>query len=114
MSPVEPIPGGCRSPSRRRKSAWNWSRIPASGCFQVDELLQRSIGLALLILQDFMADFSEIPRSGCLEAKFQGVLNAEFHAGSNADFPVETARAAFPALTRPPGFIFFDNAAGAQ
>ena len=34
--------------------------------------------------------------------------------GSNTSFPVETVRAAFPALTRPPGFIFFDNAAGAQ
>ncbi|MFZ0816206.1 MAG: cysteine desulfurase-like protein [Candidatus Sulfotelmatobacter sp.] len=29
-------------------------------------------------------------------------------------FPIESVRAAFPALTRPPGFIFFDNAAGAQ
>ncbi len=35
-------------------------------------------------------------------------------SGSNATFPIETVRAAFPALTRPPGFIFFDNAAGAQ
>ncbi len=29
-------------------------------------------------------------------------------------FPLEALRADFPALTRPPGFIFFDNAAGAQ
>ena len=29
-------------------------------------------------------------------------------------FPIEAVRAAFPALTRTPGFIFFDNAAGAQ
>jgi cysteine desulfurase family protein (TIGR01976 family) len=30
------------------------------------------------------------------------------------NFPIEALRNAFPALTRPPGFIFFDNAAGAQ
>ncbi len=49
-----------------------------------------------------------------MQAKFQGVLNSEVPSGSNPRFPVETVRAAFPALTRPPGFIFFDNAAGAQ
>jgi cysteine desulfurase family protein (TIGR01976 family) len=49
-----------------------------------------------------------------LEAKSQGVLNPEISSASSAAFPVETIRAAFPALTRPPGFIFFDNAAGAQ
>jgi len=30
------------------------------------------------------------------------------------DFPVESIRSVFPALHRTPGFIFFDNAAGAQ
>jgi len=49
-----------------------------------------------------------------LEAKSQGVLNPEIPSGLNADFPIETVRAAFPALTRTPGFIFLDNAAGAQ
>jgi cysteine desulfurase family protein (TIGR01976 family) len=49
-----------------------------------------------------------------LQVKSQGVLNPDLASTSNADFPVETVRAAFPALTRPPGFIFFDNAAGAQ
>jgi cysteine desulfurase family protein (TIGR01976 family) len=49
-----------------------------------------------------------------LEAKSQGVLSPEIVSASSAAFPVETIRAAFPALTRPPGFIFFDNAAGAQ
>jgi cysteine desulfurase family protein (TIGR01976 family) len=49
-----------------------------------------------------------------LESKSQGVLNPETPTGSTANFPVGTVRAAFPALTRPPGFIFFDNAAGAQ
>ncbi len=44
----------------------------------------------------------------------QGVLSPEVASGSNAGFPIEAVRAAFPALTRPPGFIFFDNAAGAQ
>jgi cysteine desulfurase family protein (TIGR01976 family) len=47
-----------------------------------------------------------------LQAK--DVLNPEIPCGSNAPFPVETVRATFPALTRPPGFVFFDNAAGAQ
>ena len=47
-------------------------------------------------------------------ANSQGVLSREIASGSAANFPVETVRAAFPALTRPPGFIFFDNAAGAQ
>jgi cysteine desulfurase family protein (TIGR01976 family) len=49
-----------------------------------------------------------------LEGRSQSVLNPETPSGSTANFPVETVRAAFPALTRPPGFIFFDNAAGAQ
>jgi cysteine desulfurase family protein (TIGR01976 family) len=33
---------------------------------------------------------------------------------SPPNFPVAALRATFPALTRPPGFIFLDNAAGAQ
>jgi cysteine desulfurase family protein (TIGR01976 family) len=49
-----------------------------------------------------------------LQAKSQGVLTPEIPFASNAEFPIKTVRAAFPALTRPPGFIFFDNAAGAQ
>ena len=48
-----------------------------------------------------------------MQTESQSVLNPEARA-SSAAFPVETVRAAFPALTRPPGFIFFDNAAGAQ
>jgi cysteine desulfurase family protein (TIGR01976 family) len=49
-----------------------------------------------------------------LKAGSQTVLNPEIPSASSAAFPVQTVRAAFPALTRPPGFIFFDNAAGAQ
>jgi len=49
-----------------------------------------------------------------LQSKSQGVLKAKISFASTASFPVEAVRAAFPALTRPPGFIFFDNAAGAQ
>jgi cysteine desulfurase family protein (TIGR01976 family) len=49
-----------------------------------------------------------------LEAESRGVLNADIPAASSAIFPIETVRAAFPALSRPPGFVFFDNAAGAQ
>jgi cysteine desulfurase family protein (TIGR01976 family) len=48
-----------------------------------------------------------------LQAKSEGVLRSEVASGSKS-FPIETVRAAFPALTRTPGFIFFDNAAGAQ
>src|SRR5450631_4138893 len=58
-------------------------------------------------------DFSAFTRSTGLDAKSQSVLNPET-SGLNADFPIETVRAAFPALARPPAFIFFDNAAGAQ
>ena len=49
-----------------------------------------------------------------MQAKSQSILDPRNSSASNASFPVETVRAAFPALTRPPGFIFFDNAAGAQ
>ncbi len=48
-----------------------------------------------------------------MEAESQSVLYPEIPSASAA-FPIETVRASFPALTRPPGFIFFDNAAGAQ
>ncbi len=49
-----------------------------------------------------------------MEARFQRVLNPEVPSASSATFPIETVRAAFPALARSPAFIFFDNAAGAQ
>lgn len=49
-----------------------------------------------------------------MEAKSQDVLNPDTPSASNLEFPIETVRAAFPALSRTPGFIFFDNAAGAQ
>ena len=49
-----------------------------------------------------------------MQFKSQGVLNPATPPRPNANFPIEAVRAAFPALTRPPGFIFFDNAAGAQ
>ena len=47
-----------------------------------------------------------------MEIRSQGVLDHEIPRAVN--FPVETVRAIFPALSRTPGFIFFDNAAGAQ
>jgi cysteine desulfurase family protein (TIGR01976 family) len=49
-----------------------------------------------------------------LQVNSPGVLNSELASGSDASFPIETVRAAFPALSRPPGFTFLDNAAGAQ
>jgi cysteine desulfurase family protein (TIGR01976 family) len=49
-----------------------------------------------------------------LEAKSRGVLIPEIQREPHAEFPVETLRAAFPALSRSPEFLFFDNAAGAQ
>jgi cysteine desulfurase family protein (TIGR01976 family) len=57
---------------------------------------------------------SAVSGSKDLQIKPPGVLHLEIASGLNADFAIETVRAAFPALTRPPGFIFFDNAAGAQ
>jgi cysteine desulfurase family protein (TIGR01976 family) len=49
-----------------------------------------------------------------LESKSHDAINPEIPSGSNPGFPVDTVRAVFPALTRTSGFIFFDNAAGAQ
>ncbi len=49
-----------------------------------------------------------------MRTESQSVLNPEVPSTSSAGFPTERVRASFPALTRPPGFIFFDNAAGAQ
>jgi cysteine desulfurase family protein (TIGR01976 family) len=43
----------------------------------------------------------------------EGILNPE-SATAVGSFPIARVRAAFPALNRPPEFIFFDNAAGAQ
>lgn len=44
----------------------------------------------------------------------KGILNSEKTTSPAAIFPIAAVRAAFPALNRAPGFIFFDNAAGAQ
>lgn len=41
-------------------------------------------------------------------------LNQPSVAKSNQAFPVEALRKQFPALQKDPGFLFFDNAAGAQ
>ena len=49
-----------------------------------------------------------------MEGKSQGILNPDSSPALDAGFPIGTVRAAFPALHRTPGFIFFDNAAGAQ
>ena len=42
------------------------------------------------------------------------ILNSETTASPAANFPTAAVRAAFPSLNRPPGFVFLDNAAGAQ
>jgi cysteine desulfurase family protein (TIGR01976 family) len=44
----------------------------------------------------------------------KGIFHPESTMSTTAGFPIDTVRAAFPALNRAPGFIFFDNAAGAQ
>ena len=44
----------------------------------------------------------------------KGILNSEKTTSSAANFPIARVRAAFPALARARGFVFFDNAAGAQ
>src|SRR5215470_3318534 len=38
----------------------------------------------------------------------------EIRQSSAAPFPIDAVRSSFPALNQPPGFVFFDNAAGAQ
>lgn len=43
-----------------------------------------------------------------------GIANPSPALNQSSGFPVESIRALFPALQREPGFIFFDNAAGAQ
>lgn len=43
-----------------------------------------------------------------------GIANPSPVLDQSSGFPVESIRALFPALQREPGFIFFDNAAGAQ
>ena len=70
--------------------------------------------MALLILQECRADLTEVTRSTGLETQSKSVPHSEVPSPLNANFPVATVRAAFPALTRTPGFVFFDNAAGAQ
>jgi cysteine desulfurase family protein (TIGR01976 family) len=49
-----------------------------------------------------------------LQNRSGAVLNPEVPSGPNERFPVGSLRATFPALHRTPGFVFFDNAAGAQ
>jgi cysteine desulfurase family protein (TIGR01976 family) len=49
-----------------------------------------------------------------VHVKSQGILHSENASRSYVGFPIETVRAAFPALARSPEFVFFDNAAGAQ
>jgi cysteine desulfurase family protein (TIGR01976 family) len=43
-----------------------------------------------------------------------GIANPSSVLDRPSEFPVESIRALFPALQREPGFIFFDNAGGAQ
>jgi cysteine desulfurase family protein (TIGR01976 family) len=47
-----------------------------------------------------------------LQAK--DILNSQMMPSPVANFPISAVRDAFPALNRAPGFVFFDNAAGAQ
>ena len=61
-----------------------------------------------------MPVFHQCPGENILEVKSRGVLNPEVSSAASANFPIESVRAAFPALTRSPEFVFFDNAAGAQ
>ena len=44
----------------------------------------------------------------------KSILHADGAVSGAVNFPIPSIRAAFPALNRSPGFIFFDNAAGAQ
>ena len=49
-----------------------------------------------------------------MQVKSQSVVGRDVQAVPHVSFPVEAIRASFPALHRTPGFVFFDNAAGAQ
>ena len=49
-----------------------------------------------------------------MEVKLSGAINREIFSPAASNFPFEAIRAEFPALHRTPGFVFFDNAAGAQ
>lgn len=49
-----------------------------------------------------------------MQAQSQNILSQKAQANSPSNFPVEMIRSQFPALHRTPGFLFFDNAAGAQ
>jgi cysteine desulfurase family protein (TIGR01976 family) len=44
----------------------------------------------------------------------KGIVNPESVVSPAENFPIAAVRASFPALSRTPGFVFFDNAAGAQ
>lgn len=52
------------------------------------------------------------PQEQLLQAN--DTLNPESTVPPSTSFPVTSVRACFPALKRNPGFVFFDNAAGAQ
>ncbi len=49
-----------------------------------------------------------------MEVKLSGAINREIFSPAASNFPFEAIRAEFPALHRTRGFVFFDNAAGAQ
>jgi cysteine desulfurase family protein (TIGR01976 family) len=70
--------------------------------------------LPLFTLPGFRAEISGVPGAKVLQAKFQGIPNPGLPSTPSARFPIETVRAAFPALRRAKEFVFFDNAAGAQ
>jgi cysteine desulfurase family protein (TIGR01976 family) len=49
-----------------------------------------------------------------MEAQSIGVFHREDRSRSKSEFPIESVRASFPAVSQTPEFTFFDNAAGAQ
>lgn len=49
-----------------------------------------------------------------IETMSQFGFNSKGPSELDSVFPIETVRASFPSLNRPPRFTFFDNAAGAQ
>jgi cysteine desulfurase family protein (TIGR01976 family) len=86
----------------------------SKGECRLDEHCRRGIGLPLFTLPGFHAEISGMRGVKVLQAKSQGILNPELPSTPSARFPVETVRAAFPAIARAKEFVFFDNAAGAQ
>ena len=102
-----------REPCLSLQSKRRYSILKGAIC-ALDERLPRGIGWALLVHRTAALTFQRYPGARACRPNPKAFSIPKSRPDRMQNFPVETVRAAFPALTRPPGFIFFDNAAGAQ